>query len=99
MTVKVENHTCNNQRKVGFSEIPDLRQKSRLKSVGHIPTLGSHRTAEPTELARKTEILRAFGRCSKYRICGSGFRFMGLFSVFYASITGKSLMISRLFVG
>lgn len=54
MTIKVEKIPRYNQRKVGFSEISDLRQKSRLKSVGHIPTLGSHRTAEPTEFARKT---------------------------------------------
>lgn len=89
MTIKVEKIPRYNQRKVGFSEISDLRQKSRLKSVGHIPTLGLHRTAEPTGFARKTEILRAFGRCSKYRICGSIFHFVGLFSVFYASITGN----------
>jgi hypothetical protein len=33
MTVKVENHTRNNQRKVGFSEISDLRQKSGIKRL------------------------------------------------------------------
>ena len=38
-------------------------KKSRLKRYAAHGNLLSHRTAEPTEFARKTEISRAFERC------------------------------------
>jgi hypothetical protein len=59
--VPVPTHKC--QRFSEITAIWDFRFSSRLKRYAAHGNLPSHRTAEPTEFARKTEISRAFKRC------------------------------------
>lgn len=83
MTIKVEKIPRYNQRKVGFSEISDLRQKSRLKSVGrpaHTRLTSDGRAdrfcEKNVDFASLREMFKIPHLWVDFSLCGSVFRIL-----------------------